>query len=347
MLADLSAGGEMRAKTIRSVLVVHDTPEDCKEMLNRRFPDIRFAFATREDDIAAALTDSDPQAVFSVEHVHFSGEVLRRAMLHPSVRWFHVGGSGYDYLLPWPREDIRVTTGVGVLAPFPAETVFAGILALNGRVLLYADQQRRHEWRPRSFRPLHEQTLLVVGLGSIGSVVARIAKAFGMRVLAIKRSPPASDSSVDEIYPPSALSDVIGRADVISLHVRLTQETVRMIDRRWLSAMKPGSLLVNTSRGAVVDETALIEALEVGHLGGAYLDVFACEPLPSCSRLWSFSNVLITPHAADSVNDWPQRYAARFAENLERWNDGRSLVGEISARSVRAESCQEGDVSAR
>jgi phosphoglycerate dehydrogenase-like enzyme len=80
------------------------------------------------------------------------------------------------------------------------------------------------------------------------------------------------------------------------------------------------------------DETALIQALDSGHLKGAYLDVFACEPLPAESRLWSFPNVLITPHVADSVTDRPQRYAMRFAENLERWNDDKSLPGEISTR---------------
>jgi phosphoglycerate dehydrogenase-like enzyme len=322
----------MTSQRIRSVLVAHDRPDDIREMLGRRFPDVHFVFATSDDGVAGALAHNDPAAVFSVQHVSFSGAVLRDVMLHPSVKWLHVGGSGYDHLLPWPREDIRVTTGTGVLAPFLAEAVFAGILALNGNLLLYGDQKRRQEWRPHSFRPLHDQTLLIVGLGSIGRSVARIAKAVGMRVMAIRRSASFPDATVDEIYPPSALNDIIGRADIVSLHVRLTQETAQMVDGRWLRAMKSGAILVNTSRGAVIDETALIEALDSGHLRGAYLDVFVREPLPAESRLWSLPNVLITPHVADSVTDWPQQYAMRFAENLERWNDDKSLLSEISTR---------------
>ena len=324
----------MSSQRIGSVLVVHDGRPDLLEMLDRRFSDVRFTFAT-EEDIESVLSAVDPQAVFSVQNVSFSGVALRRAMLHPSVQWLHVGGSGYDHLLPWPRDDIRVTTGAGVLAAFVAETVFAGILALNGNLLHYADQQQRREWRPHAFRPLEGQTLLIVGLGAIGRLVARIAKTFGMRILATQRVAAAPDASVDEIHPATAVNDLLGRADVISLHVRLTPETAGMVDRQWLSAMKSGSILVNTSRGAVVDEAALVEALASGHLGGAYLDVSACEPLPSQSRLWSFPNVLITPHAADNVTDWRQRYAVRFAENLERWNAGRPLVSEISIRSDR------------
>ena len=323
----------MSLQKIRSVLVVHDRPDDLLDMLARRCPDVRFS-RTSSEGIESILANVDPQAVFSVENANFSGGALRRAMLHPSVQWFHVGGSGYDHLLPWPRDDIRVTTGAGVLAAFVAETVMAGILALNGNLPRYAEQKQRCEWRTHAFRPLQEQTLLIVGLGSVGKAVARAAKTFGMRVLATRRTGSPPDASVDEMHPAGAINGLIARADVISLHVRLTNETEWMVDRRWLRAMKPGAILVNTSRGAVIDEAALIEALETGHLKGAYLDVFACEPLPPENRLWNLPNVLITPHAADNVVDWPQRYSARFAENLERWNDGRPLVSEISLRSV-------------
>ena len=98
--------------------------------------------------------------------------------------------------------------------------------------------------------------------------------------------------------------------------------------------MKPGALLVNTSRGAIVNESALVQALESGHLGGVYLDVFEDEPLPAFSPSWQLPNVLITPHAADNVKDWSQRYGLRFTENLERWNDCRPSLSEISIPSA-------------
>lgn len=322
----------MSVQKIRTVLVTHDRPADVEVMLCRRFPEVRFNFATTEDLVAAALAASSPDAVFSVQHMSFSGPVLRTAMMHPSLKWFHVGGSGYDYLLPWPREGIRVSTGAGVLAPFLAETVLAGILVLNANLLQYAEQMRRCEWRRRTFRPLRGQTLLIVGLGAIGSCVARLAKAFGMRVVAVKRSSPLNDPSVDEILPPDAVGEAIGQADIVSLHVRLNEDTAQMVNARWFKSMKPGAILVNTSRGSIIDEAALLEALESGHLGGAYLDVFAREPLAASHPLWRFPNVLITPHAADNVSDWPQRYAARFAENLARWNSGRPLLSEIPVK---------------
>ena len=196
----------MRSQKICAVLVIHDKPNDVQEMLGARFRDIRFVFVTKEGDLASALNEESPDAVFSVQHRNFSAAALRGTILRRSVRWFHAGGSGYDYLLPWPREDIRVTTGGGVLALFLAESVFAGLLALNRNFLLYADQKRRQEWRRHLFRPLQDQTLLIVGLGSIGNIVARLAKAFGMRVVAINRSVSSSDASIDEIYPPSALA---------------------------------------------------------------------------------------------------------------------------------------------
>src|SRR5262249_13356935 len=159
--------------------------------------------------------------------------------------------------------------------------------------------QRERVWRPQVFRPLAGQTILIVGLGAIGAWVAHNAKAFGMRVLAIRRQPQSHDS-VDALYRPGDLSAILGEADIVTLHVRLDQTTRRLIDARMLAAMKRGALLINTSRGAVVDEAALIDALNSGHLGGAYLDVFETEPLPPESPLWRLENVLVTPHAADN-----------------------------------------------
>jgi phosphoglycerate dehydrogenase-like enzyme len=313
---------------IRSALVIHDQPDDFRAMLEARFPATRFTFATTPESVAPALADAQPEAVFSIKQASFPADAHRPAAAHPSVRWVHVGGSGYDHFLPWQRRDLRVTTCVGVLAPFLAETVMAGMLALNGNLLRYIEQQRKAVWQPLAFRPLAGQTLLVVGLGAIGGFVADYAKAMGMRVLAIRRQQ-SPHRSVDEMHPPEAMLDVIGRADVVSLHVRLSDETRGLIDARALARCKPGALLINTSRGPVVDEAALVSALQAGQLGGAYLDVFDTEPLPQSSLLWHLPNVLITPHASDNVGDWPLRLAQVFADNLERWRTGQPLINEL------------------
>jgi len=226
--------------------------------------------------------------------------------------------------VPWDHERVTVTNGLGILAPFLAETTMTAMLMLNGNFLRYARQQRDHAWVPIPFTPLQGQTLLVIGLGMIGAQVAASAKALGMRVLATRRTP-APDPSVDDVRGDDALGELIGQADFVSLHVRLSDQTRSMINGDLLAAMKPGGFLINTSRGPVVDEAALTAALQCGHLGGAYLDVFEKEPLPSDSPLWDMPNVIITPHAADNVHDWVARFTHMFADNLERWNSGQDM----------------------
>jgi phosphoglycerate dehydrogenase-like enzyme len=318
----------MADRRVDSVLVIHDRPEDFSEMLVRRFPDIDFTFAPDLDQLPGRLGEINPQIVFSIAQPHFLGQPQRVAASHPSVEWLHIGGSGYEQFLPWPRLDLHVSNSAGVLARYLAETVIGGILAINGRFPVYLDQQRRHLWQQYAFRSLSEQTLLIVGLGAVGSHLATFAKGLGMRVLAIRRQQ-EPHPSVDGIYPPERLQDLLGQADVVSLHVRLADDTRHLINRQTLSRFKPGALLINTARGGVIDEPALIEALQSGHLGGAYLDVFETEPLPQASPLWTLPNVLITPHVSDSVTNWQMLFAEFFAENLERWCQGKQLRNEL------------------
>jgi phosphoglycerate dehydrogenase-like enzyme len=315
----VAASGDCR------VLVLHDRPEDFRELLAARFPDLRIHYATSGEAVPGALESVRPDVVFSIKQPSSPSSYHRLAADFPTVRWFHVGGSGYEHILSWDGERLTVTHSAGVLARFLAETVTGAMLMLNGGFLRYLDQQRRAEWRQHSFRPLAGQTLAVVGLGEIGGRVAANAKALGMRVLGIRRST-APHPAVDALFAPDALHLVLAEADVVSLHVRLDEETRHLIDHEALSVMKPGAFLINTARGPVVDETALVAALEDGRLGGAYLDVFETEPLPADSPLWRMDNVMVTPHVADSVPDWPARFAAFFADNLDRWLAGEPLA---------------------
>ena len=210
-----------------------------------------------------------------------------------------MGGSGFDHLAPWDADRITVTNGAGVLAPYLAESVTGAMLALACGFPGYAEQQRARRWRPVPFTPLRGRTLLVAGFGHIGECVARNAKALGMRVLAT-RATPAPHPAADAVQGPGALAALLPEADFVSLHVRLDAATRGLLSREAIAAMKPGAYLINTSRGAVVDEAALIDALRSGHLGGAYLDVFETEPLPAESPLWSMPNVILTPHASDT-----------------------------------------------
>jgi phosphoglycerate dehydrogenase-like enzyme len=318
----------MPDRPVKSVLVIHDRPEDFRDMLASQFPEIAFTYVADLDQLPTRLAEVNPTVVFSVTQPHFPGRPQRAAAAHPSVEWLHIGGSGYEQFLPWPRQDLRVSHSAGVLARYLAETVIGGILALNGRFLTYLGQQRQHVWRQHDFRSLSEQTLLIVGLGAIGGHLATFAKALGMRVLAV-RNRQEPHPAVDRIYPPEHLPDLLGQADVVSLHVRLADDTRHLINRETLSRFKPGALLVNTARGGVIDEPALIDALRSGQLGGAYLDVFEAEPLPTASPLWDMPNVLITPHVSDSVTNWQMLFADFFAENLARWCQGADLRNDL------------------
>lgn len=310
------------------VLIIHNRPDDFRTALEDSFPDLRFVYATCPDEVRPALEANDPEIVFSIKQSIFPAESHRPALDWPSVRWVQVGGSGYEHFIPWDVSRLTVTNCVGVLAPFLAETVIGALLALNTGLLRYAGQQRNRVWRPIPFRPLAGQTLLVVGLGSIGGLVARNAKALGMHVIGIRRSG-GENPWADEILPPESLTEVIGRADAVSIHVRVTPETVDLVNRDLLAAVKPGALLLNTSRGAVVDEAALAEALTEGRLGGAYLDVFKEEPLPGDSPLWDLPNLLISPHASDNVFDWSARFAGFFSRNLKRYLAGEPLLNVV------------------
>jgi phosphoglycerate dehydrogenase-like enzyme len=318
-----------RVRPIGTVLVLHDRPEDFRSELEARHPGIVFHWVLEHTNAPAALAAIRPDAVLAIRTTRFGGTWHREAALLPGVCWFHIGGSGYEHILPLPRPDLCLTHGRGVLAPFVAETIISAMLALNGQFLAYMHQQRRKIWRPRPFRSIAGQTLVIAGLGAIGVEVARRAKALGMRVLATRRIGP-SDWAVDELHPPEKLIDLLGHADVLSVHARPTGATRHLIDANLLAAMKPNAVLINTSRGALVDEVALFAALDAGRLAAAYLDVFEQEPLPATSPLWERENLLVSPHNADGVVGWASHLASRFSENLQRWNEGRPLLDEIT-----------------
>jgi phosphoglycerate dehydrogenase-like enzyme len=188
----------------------------------------------------------------------------------------------------------------------------------------------RHDRRPsRREDQLTGKTLLVVGLGRIGGRLARLAKAFDMRVIGTRSNPAAGAAGADAVYGNDRLHALIGEADIVALACPLTPQTVGLIDAAALAAMKPSAYLVNVARGKVVEEPALIAALQAGRIAAAALDVTVEEPLPAASPLWTMPNVLMTPHTAGETRSYEDGVLDLLLANLERLRSGDALVNEV------------------
>jgi phosphoglycerate dehydrogenase-like enzyme len=262
-------------------------------------------------------------------------DLVRRA---PRLEWVQARNAGageqLGQALQRSADDARrvtVTSSSGVHAGPLAEFAMFGLLAFAKQLpTLIADQRERH-WPPgqQPVGELRDRTLLIVGLGEIGTETARLAGAFGMHVIAVRRDASGSVPHVDELHPAGELPALVGRADGIVVTLPLTDATRGLLDADTLAAVKPGAVLVNVGRGAVIDESALAERLRDGTLAGAALDVFTEEPLPEDSPLWGLENVIVSPHNAALVEAEEARVVDLFIDNLRRRREGEPLRNEL------------------
>jgi phosphoglycerate dehydrogenase-like enzyme len=210
------------------------------------------------------------------------------------------------------------------------------ILALSRRLPEARDNQARSVWRGMIGDPAEREdelggkTLLVVGLGDIGGRLARLAKAFDMHVIGLRRDVAAGSGPADAVHRMDALKPLLAEADFVALTCPLTKETENLIDAQAFARMKPSAHLVNIARGRVVDEAALIEALDARRIAGAGIDVTAEEPLAPSSRLWGMVQVLITPHTAGETRRYEDNVIEILRENLERiWRGAPELRNQV------------------
>jgi phosphoglycerate dehydrogenase-like enzyme len=254
--------------------------------------------------------------------------------LAPNVRWVQTSFAGigqlvnhYRYVERMPQA--RFTTASGVHAKPLAELCILGMLSFSRGLFRLQHDQRERRWQRRTATDLDGRTLGIVGVGNIGAEVARLARAFGMQVLGIKRDIAGIDPEslhVHELYSPDGLYDVLRRSEFLVLVTPHTSETEHLIGERELALLPQGAVLINIGRGAVVDEQAMIAALQSGRLAGAVLDVFEKEPLPPESPLWDMPNVLISPHAGGMSDREGTRLTDLFCENLRRFLAGEPLI---------------------
>ncbi len=248
----------------------------------------------------------------------------------PSLRWFQSPAAGYDAepFQQMAARGVRVCNAHVNSLPI-AEYVLRAVLDEFQGASEWRRQQAAFEWRIHDWREVSGSTWLVVGLGHIGSAVAVRARALGARVIGCRRTPAPGDP-VDESVTPDRLSDVIGRADVVVLSAPASAETTHLVDAGFLAAMREDSVLVNVGRGSLVDEEALLVALDRGRPVAAVLDVFATEPLPPDHPFWTHPRVRVTPHNAAGGFGRLARQADLFEANLDRYLDGRPLEHDVT-----------------
>ena len=311
-----------------NVLVIHDEPQRYYDRLCSRFPGVAFHRGRDDHEVRTCMDEVKPQILlsFRCEGVSTNAQVM--AARQSCVKWIQVAGAGYDHLGDLDRLTCTVSTCAGVLSRFQAETVIGAMINLNFGFFRYQQQQQKKIYRKLPWRSLEGQHLLLIGLGHIGKAVALKGRHFGMHITAV-RSHLQHSPEADVVAPPDRLPELLPDADFVSLHLPYSEATHHFFDATLLAAMKKSAFFINTARGKIVDEKALIYALQEKKIGGAYLDVFSEEPLPSSSPLWHLDNVIITPHYCDAVEDWHERFADFFASNLQRWLAGEKLRNRI------------------
>jgi phosphoglycerate dehydrogenase-like enzyme len=251
---------------------------------------------------------------------------------HTRLRWVQSWSAGVDNfpLQLMEKRGIYLTTTSGIHAYPISESILAMMLALTRKLHIHLRNQAANRWvRIEPTAELHGKTVGIVGVGAIGEETARICKAFGMRVLGMRASG-APSPYVDHMVDASGLPYVLAESDVCVVTLPLTPQTRKMFGRREFAMMKPSALFINVGRGGVVDERALIEALQEGIIAGAALDVFEQEPLPEDSPLWQMEQVIITPHISGASDKYDERAFEIAMSNLQHYVEtGRPAVNVV------------------
>ncbi len=298
----------------------------------------RIRAAAEDMEVVNARTRPEAVDLIPDAEVAFSS-IIRPEMLAAAgrLRWIHSPAAGVGGMLfPAMRaSDVIITNSRGMHAETIAEHVVSVVLALFRRLPVAFRRQAEHVWAQNELtldppRLLARKTVGIVGLGGIGTAVARLMSALGARVEATRRRVDAGcPEGVAAVHASAALGDLLPNWDVVVLAAPHTAETERILGARELSLMKRDAILVNIARGALVDEAALAEALTRGAIAGAALDVFDDEPLEAGSPLWDTPNLLITPHVAGNRPDYWDAALAIFLENLRRYRAGESLLNVV------------------
>lgn len=313
----------------RPIVIIHSNrPETVENVVLEDHPDLELHCCDTYRALSGTIDATRADVVYSVMFEGkptFPRDVLLKS---ETVRWVSVGGSGIDHLGSWDPQTVAVTNAAGVAAGMLAEYTFGMMLSFALGLRSFQKDQQQRRWAAATVEPLQGKTVLLFGLGKTGQAVARLAREFGMTTLGI-RSRPEPLSCVDEVHGPESSQILLGRADYVVCCMPLTSATRGFLNAKAFAAMKPSAVLIDISRGGIVDEAALLVALRDGLIRGAALDVFTVEPLPADHALWSFDNVIVTPHCASTFDGWELNAARMFSDNLARWRRNEPLVNVV------------------
>ncbi|OLD14672.1 MAG: hypothetical protein AUJ01_13605 [Acidobacteria bacterium 13_1_40CM_3_65_5] len=301
------------------------------DQLRQEFPQHTFLEAWDRDTLRRLLPEADVAFTPFIDRDVFGSLPRLRWVQSPAVG---VGSLMFPELL---ASAVVITSARGIRARSIAEHIVGVTIALARRLPHALRAQAAHHWAQDELegassgvRILEGARMGIVGLGAIGVEVAKIAAPFGFRIAAIRRrGDQPRPEGVEDVWTPDRLLDLLAQSDVIVIAAPHTPETKRLIGRREVDAMKRGAFLINVARGKMIDDAAVVEALNDGRLGGAALDVFTTEPLAPDSPYWELPNVIITPHTSGSMQDYWTPLVALFSENLRRFESGRDLLNVV------------------
>jgi len=312
------------------ILISFDLPEIYVEKIRSVSPEVEVVKSKDKEEALELAKDVD--CLFAG---FFSKELLQGAK---KLKWIQSWGAGVErILIPEVVKSRVIVTNAGGIHPTPiSEHVIGMMLCFTRRLHVYIRNQTEKKWEQLEtwtspmVEELSGKTLGIVGLGKIGTEIAKKAKCLGMRVIATKRdlTSPAL-TYVEKLVSPADLNQLLAESDFAVLSLPLTKETEGMIGERQLRSMKPTGILINVSRGKIIQENKLVQALKQGWIGGAGLDTFENEPLPENSELWNFKNVIITPHIAGDTPHYAERLTNIFTENLNRFLRKQPLINVV------------------
>jgi D-2-hydroxyacid dehydrogenase (NADP+) len=288
-----------------------------RDRLRARFPELGINLVDHHSKVGPHIAAADALLTFAPM---LSSKVLEQAA---RLKWVQALGTGVDNLTDQPalRKDVIVTNVHGIHGAPVSEAAIASMLALARNLPRAVRAQDTRQWLRWPAQLLHNKTVGIFGIGAIAEELAPKCKAFGMRTIGISSSPRAV-AGFDRMHGRDKLVDVVGEFDFFVLLTPLTEKTRNSIDAKVLAAMKPTSILVNLARGGVVDEAALLNALQAGRLAGAALDVFNKEPLPVDHPFWAMENVIITTHQGGFCDVYIDHALPTVEANMQCFLDG-------------------------